>query len=74
MSSAVLLLFFEGGAKGRVLSGNILQNIEFEEYSLDGVSQVEMHDGMYSGGDEIVFVVPSMAASRIRAAISVLLL
>jgi hypothetical protein len=66
--------FFEGGAKGRVLSGNILQNIEFEEYSLDEVSQVEIHDEMYSGGDEIVFVVPPMAASRIRAAISVLLL
>jgi hypothetical protein len=45
--------FFEGGAKGRVLSGNVLQNIEFEEYSLDEVSQVEIHDEMYSGGDEI---------------------
>jgi hypothetical protein len=45
--------FFEGGAKGRVLSGNILQNIKFEEYSLIEVSQVEIDDEMYSGGDEI---------------------
>ena len=43
----------EGGTKGRVLSGNILYNVKFDEHSLDEISQVEMDDEMYSGGDEI---------------------
>jgi hypothetical protein len=33
-------------------SGNILQNIKFQEDSLDEVSQVEIDHEMYSGGDK----------------------